>query len=260
MKTLMNRRIALAGVLACTLAAPLRADLLTNGGFESGFTGWTRVDQFGGDGTFAAQTGTVSPVNGFPVPSPPQGTTAAMTDSLGPGSHVLYQNFTVGSPQAVATVSFWLYLNNDHGAPDFFVPGALTSLDFSTPALNQQARVDITTISADPFSIAAGDVLQNLFSTLPGDPLVAGYNQFQADITALYNAHTGETLRLRFAEVDNVAPFNMGVDAVDVAAVDVAAVPEPATWMMMAGVILGTGLSRRRHRGLKPTPPVPKDA
>lgn len=204
-----------AGILlACALSAPLHAQLITNGGFESGLAGWTRADQLGSDGTFTSQSGTTSPVNAFPVSPPPEGVAAAMTDAEGPGSHVLYQDFVVptgGGPYALA---FALFVRNAEGAGNFYVPGALTTLDFATPALNQQARVDILTTVADPFSVAPADVLLNLFGTLPGDPLISGYTQHSVDVTALFQAHSGQTLRLRFAEVDNVSPFNLGVDAV----------------------------------------------
>jgi hypothetical protein len=71
----------------------LRAQI-ANGGFEAGLGGWTSADQVGSDGTFFWQIGTASPVNGDPVPAPPGGLYAAMTDAQGPGSHVLYQNIT----------------------------------------------------------------------------------------------------------------------------------------------------------------------
>ncbi|MBI4524908.1 MAG: PEP-CTERM sorting domain-containing protein [Deltaproteobacteria bacterium] len=229
----------LLATLAWAWSIPLQANLISNGGFESGFSGWTRVDQVGGDGTFLLQTGTLSPVNSFPVPAPPEGLQAAMTDSLGPGSHVLYQDFVVPADVAVATIGYSLFINNGNGSPDFFTPA---HLDFATPALNQQARADIITTLADPFSVAALDVLQNLFQTNPGDPLVSGYNALQFDITALLQAHPGETLRLRFAEVDNVAPFNMGVDGIDL---NVTPIPEPSSWILTISALLGLGLLRR---------------
>ena len=87
------------------------AQILTNGGFEAGFSGWTRADQLGSNGTFAMQSGTLSPVNGIVVPAPPGGTTAAMTDSQGPGAHVLYQDFTVPSgPLLSAQLHFDLFI------------------------------------------------------------------------------------------------------------------------------------------------------
>src|ERR1700680_2410932 len=114
----------------------------------------------------ASQSGTVSPVNGNPAPAPPEGTKAAMTDAQGPGSHVLYQDFaaTAGG----AALSFALFIGNRAGL--FATPA---SLDFSTPTLNQQARVDILRNAADPFSVAITDVLLNLYQTKVGDPLVS---------------------------------------------------------------------------------------
>ena len=186
-------RWTLAFATACALAAPVRAALVVNGGFESGLAGWTSADQVGGDGTFTTQSGTASPVNGFPVPAPPEGVTAAMTDALGPGSHVLYQDIVVPGGGGPYAIGFALYLRNTEGAGDFFVPGALTSLDFATPALNQQARVDVLPETADPFSLAPADVLQNLFATSPGDPLESGYTSHVVDVTALFQAHAGRT-------------------------------------------------------------------
>src|SRR6267143_2585717 len=112
--------------------------VIANGGFEAGFASWTRVDQLGSEGTFFSQSGTLSPVNGDPVPAPPQGTTAAMTDAPGPGSHVLYQDFVATAD--AAALRFALFIGNR--ASDFATPTP-ASLDFSTPTLNQQARVDI---------------------------------------------------------------------------------------------------------------------
>jgi hypothetical protein len=227
--------------LACALSIPAQANFITNGGFESGFSGWTRVDQLGSEGTFALQTGTTSPVNLFAVPTPPEGTTAAMTDALGPGSHVLYQDFVAPSVvDGVALLGFSLFINNENGSPGFFTPA---HLDFATPALNQRARVDIMTTSADPFSLAAGDVLQNLFQTNVGDPLRSGYTNYQANITAVLLANQGSTLRLRFAQVDNVAPFNLGVDSVSSNVI-----PEPSSWILMFGGLVGLGFVRRRRR------------
>src|SRR4051794_18589887 len=129
--------IWLSATLVCALSSQAGAAFITNGGFESGFSNWTRSNQLGSEGTFALQTGIVSPVNNDPVPLPPGGITAAMTDAQGPGSHVLYQDFTVSAAVPAATLLFDLFIGNRAGT--FFSPN---SLDFSTPTLNQQARVD----------------------------------------------------------------------------------------------------------------------
>jgi len=129
-------------------------------------------------------------------------------------------------------LSFDLFLGNRGGA---FVTAnpATVGLDFSTPALNQQARVDILRSSANPFSVAASDVLMNLYQSRPGDPLVSGYNTLSFNLSPLFAANAGATLRLRFAETDNLAQLQLGVDNVSLDAV-----PEPA-----ALVLLGTGLA-----------------
>jgi len=232
----------LSSALACTLAIQAHAELITNGGFKSGFSGWTRADQLGSEGQFALQTGTGSPVNAFTVAAPPQGTSAAMTDAFGPGSHVLYQDFLVPSLVPGATIGFSLYINNTRGAGAFFSP---STLDFSTPTLNQQARVDIVRTAADPFSVASADVLQNLFQTTPGSPLVSGYSTFLVNVSSLLQSQQGQTLRLRFAEADNVGPFNFGIDNVSI---DTSAgvVPEPASLVLTVGAILGLVALKRR--------------
>ncbi len=234
--------VGVLATLVCALSTPAQAALITNGGFESGLSSWTRVDQVGGDGTFSVQTGTLSPVNLFTVPAPLGGIRAAMTDTQGPGSHVLYQDVVV--PTGLIgpyVVSFSLFINNNNGAGNFFAPA---SLDFATPTLNQQARVDLVKTSANPFSVAAADVLQNLYQTAPGNPLISGYTSFERDVTALLQANQGQTLRLRFAEVDNVAPFNLGVDNVDFTA---AAIPWPSSWIMVFGSLLGVAFIQRRR-------------
>ncbi len=239
----MTRVLWIAVMIVGAAAANAQAaNIVNNGGFESGFTSWTRSDQVGSEGTFALQTGTLSPVNGDPVPAPPGGLTAAMTDAQGPGSHVLYQDVVVPALVPSATLSFDLFVGNRANA--FFTPA---TLDFATPTLNQQARVDILTTAAVPFSVGASDVLLNAFKTNAGDPLVSGYTHYTMDVTSLLNAHLSQTLRVRFSEVDNVFTFQLGVDNV---ALDVGAsqtVPEPGSSVLIV-TAAGVALAWQRHR------------
>jgi glucose/arabinose dehydrogenase len=226
---------ATAVVLCLVAALPVQAlPVISNGGFEAGLASWTRVDQLGSEGTFFSQSGSVSPVNGDSVPPPP-GIGAAMTDAPGPGSHILYQDF-VATPDAAA-LSFALFIGNRAG--QFATPA---SLDFSTPTLNQQARVDILTTTADPFSVAGSDVLLNLYQTMVGDPLISGYNTITTDISALLAAHAGETLRLRFAETDNILTFQLGVDNVQIGPI-----PEPASILLFGAALALLVGWRGRH-------------
>lgn len=229
--------LAVFGLALIALPSANGGELIVNGSFETGtLAAWSAQDEAGGSGSFFIQTGTASPLNGFTVPPPPDGIFAAMTDQFGPGSHVLYQDFAVPASVASATLSFAMYINS-------------ASFDFVTGpdlnpfiAANQQARVDVMTSTSGAFSVGAGDVLQNIYQTAPGDPLVAGYFTVSVNLTALFQAHLGETLRIRFAEVDNQGFFNLGVDAVSL---DVSSVPEPTT-LASAGIAALFGLAAAR--------------
>jgi len=246
----MNRQafvrsfVAVAALAATLAATPVHAaSLLLNGGFEAGLTNWTRADLFPdfGDGTFYLQSGTTSPVSLVTVPPPPEGTFAAMTDQAAPGAHVLYQDFVVPTGTLTGSLSFQYFVNN--GGDDFHIPN---TLDWSTPTLNQRARVDILTTAAPTFSVAPADVL--FFSqTEPGDLLVEGYVTFLVDISAVLSANVGNTLRLRFSEVDNVGPFNLGIDAVSIVTNQQTPtpIPEPAT-LVLVGSGVCAALRRRR--------------
>ena len=175
------------------------------------------------------------------VPAPPEGTRAAMTDAPGPGSHVLYQDFVATADSAA--LRFALFIGN---RASLFATPTPASLDFSTPTLNQQARVDILESTADPFSVAGADVLLNLYQTNVGDPLISGYNTITTDISALLTAHAGETLRLRFAETDNVLTFQLGVDNLRIDPI-----PEPASVLLFGAaltVLLGCRFCTRSRR------------
>ena len=235
-----NRSGSLAILVAASLAwcAPAHA-LIVNGGFEAGFAGWVRADQPGSDGTFWIQSGTSSPVNASPVAPPPEGVQAAMSDAQGPGSHVLYQDFLVPAAVQTASLSFQIYVRSE---ADFVNPN---HLDFGGTDLNQHVRVDLLDASSDAFTTS---VLMNLFQTQPGDPMESGYSLFEFDVSGLLQAHAGDTLRLRFAEVDNVFFQNLGVDAVNMS-VNAVPVPEPSTLLLMiAGVAALTCTRARRRR------------
>ena len=233
-----STRLATVIAFSCSATAmpTLSAQLIQNGGFESGFSSWTRADQLGSDGTFFIQTGLLSPANFDPTPAPTEGNNAAMTDSFGPGSHLLYQDFIVSS--ANGFLSFDLFIGNRAGLFDS-PPGGSLAFDVTSQVgantLNQQARVDILKASADQFSVSSGDVLLNLFATVAGDSLISGYNSYGFNLDSVFSAYLGQTLRLRFAETDNLAPLQFGVDNVSL---DTSvSVPEPGSI-----ALLGLGL------------------
>src|SRR5207247_404789 len=101
---------------------------------------------------------------------------------------VLFQDFVVPLTVTEATLQFEYFIQNINGA--FITPASLDYL----AGENQQARVDIMTTTADPFSVAAGDVLFNVYQTMVGDSAVSGYSLISVDLTSFFQSHPGETL------------------------------------------------------------------
>lgn len=189
-------------------------------GFETGIVDsnvvpcWTGMASTTNVGGWCNQTGTIPPEgdcaviggSGAIVQAPPQGLQAVMMNGDGPGSRVLYR---CGIPTK-NIISFELYLHNL--AVDYATPNSLDS-DFATVGNNQQFRADIVTvggITSDPFTVAPSDILLNLYQTDPGDALESGYTTVTANIASV----VGQNVCLRFAEVDNLFYFNVGIDDV----------------------------------------------
>jgi len=262
-RSIVMSAMVAAGLFAMSNAKVIAQELVQNGGFElnggagsSALTGWNIVN-YGTGSTWYAQTGLFSPVSSSIGVLPPGGSFAAMTDQAGgaPGTTVLYQDFVVPLNVSVATVSFDRWIDNDFGGvndgPAFFNPD---TLDYTTDGPNQQARFDIVKSSADLLSLAGGDVLFTLYSSQGFDPSTQGYDTIINDMTGFMQAHAGETLRIRLAEVNNYCPdgcfgLRFGADNVSFTYEQQAAVPEPSMLILMSGGIgVGAIWVRRRRK------------
>ena len=205
----MKKRLTLFSLSLCVastlvVSGVLIAATTVNGGFETGsFAGWTVFNQEEDFGNWFVYSGTVSPESGSPIAAPPDGTYAATTDQVAPGSHILYQDVALEAGFH-HMLSFVVYYNNQAG--DFATP---PSLDFNVSP-NQQYRVDVLNPSAPVASVVPGEVLATLFQTKVGDPPVLAPTIVTADLSNF----AGTTVRLRFAEVDNVFFFAASVDNV----------------------------------------------
>jgi len=208
------------GLLLALLAAVVgsatasAAELAVNGGFETNggagssvFGNWTVLRESSSPlavGNFFAQTGVRSPGARLDVASPTAGSFAAMVDQAGPGRTQIYQDIAVPLTGPV-WLSLRLYVQNQ--ANEFAAPA---SLDFNVVP-NQQVRVDVMSPAAAAWDVGSG-VLTNAFAT--ADSTQRGGNYFPVSINLAPFA--GQSVRIRVAEVDNVAGLVVGVDQVSV--------------------------------------------
>ncbi|HUR85361.1 MAG TPA: choice-of-anchor D domain-containing protein [Solirubrobacteraceae bacterium] len=195
---------ALAAMAALTVAAPASAATVVNGGFETGdLSGWTQ--NVSPSGSWLNYTGTTDPQNGFVVEAPPEGDRAAVTAQFGPGTRLLYQDIVLEAAQdhQLDLQAFYTNYAGSLISPD--------TLDTNVP--NQQYRIEVLTPSAAVDSVDPADILATLFRTQPGDANSRPLFPVSADLSAF----AGQTVRLRFAQVDNQSNFSAGVDDVRIA-------------------------------------------
>jgi len=212
-------RVAAICVLILSCAFTAAADqLIVNGGFESGLSGWTVTDA-GGPGSFYANTGTITPLNGFPTVGANSGTGYAVTDQFGPGSHAISQSFTANGADHYS-LTFSMFVNDWLGGGQF---GGLVYL------------VDG---AGDPL----GGIGQVLYSADTGvtDGAPNPYVTETIDITG--DLVGGNTYQLVFLESDQFAPISVGVDDVSLVVT-----PEPAGLMPLSLALLAAVVALRKR-------------
>jgi hypothetical protein len=173
--------------------------------FESGaLNDWQAVGAGSGgwfvytDGQKAPDPARSDPNVPFDLPDPPQGKFAAVTDTNGPGTRILYRDVKLDG-------RFKLHLSVFYaGVGGFSSP---QSLAYDERA-NQQFRIDVVALSAPIDSVAHGDVLVNVFKTSAGDPDRREPGSVGVDLSRW----AGETVRVRLAGTDNRGPLRAGVD------------------------------------------------
>jgi D-alanyl-D-alanine carboxypeptidase len=174
--------------------------------FESGaLTDWKAVG--GGSGGWFVYTDGGKPPDPaqsdpnvpFDLPDPPQGRFAAVSDSNGPGTRILYRDVKLDGRLRLHLTVFYAGVGGLSSPP---------TLAFDEPGANQQFRVDLVAPSAPIDSVARGDVLKNIFATSPGDPDRREPRTVSVDVSRW----AGQTVRLRLATTDNSGPLRAGVD------------------------------------------------
>ncbi len=206
------KNIALKVVLVLFAALPMMAVAgIENPGFETGDTaGWT-VDTNGQALPISVVSGETQTSAGTINPSLTDDF-YAFTSQTGPGSSYMIQTFEV--QPGTNRIFFDVAINNAGGG--FFVPDPL-SFDFEGEP-NQQARFDILAPGADFDTVDPDEIIAVGFQTQPGEPLNQDWERFDVDVTDELAPFVGETVSLRFVQVDNQGFFNMAVDNLSVGA------------------------------------------
>jgi hypothetical protein len=194
---------------ADTIAVYASAELLTNGGFETGdLTAWTYDELPGSAGLMPVISATVTPIGGYTVDSPTEGTYHVVSDQDGPTTDGILQEFTLPGGHSVVSLTFDMFVMDLSGDG----PIDAGNLDH-TGESNQHARVDILSATAGTFDVGAG-VVRNLYKDVDGYDPVLSYIAYSFDLSGDLTA--GETYVIRFAQTDNLGPVNMGIDNVSI--------------------------------------------
>lgn len=144
----------------------------------------------------------------FQMPDPPQGKFAAVSDSTGPGSQLMYRDIKLEGPMMLELTVF--YTNGIDGFSGYSTRFVLPRTLAITAGPTQQFRVDVLTTTAAPDSMAEGDVRVTVFETRPDGPARLGPTAVRSDLSPW----AGQTVRLRIATAYNQAVLRAGIDAV----------------------------------------------
>ena len=183
--------------------------------FESGdLADWQVIDSGTGhwfvyeDGAFSPDPLHAAVMARFRVPDPPHGTHALTSDSIGPGTHVLYRDIRLDGRLSLRAWTYYVTNGDPFSEP--------ANLSHDAPAPVQQFRIDVMDPAAPIDSVADGDVLVNLFRTGPQNLSRLAPAEVSEDLSPW----AGRAVRIRIAKVDNRGPLRAGVDDLHFVAIE----------------------------------------
>ena len=215
MRSRLAKVLVLTTAIAAIGAAVTLAAGVRNGGFEHGFSGWDKSER--GGGHWASLDATQVEAADPALQGPKAGEREALVTQGGPGSNLLLQDLKL-KPGQRHRLSLWIQYRNQGG--EFASPN---TFDFSgTPTMrgngtggaptgdNQHLRVEVIKSSAPIRTVKRKQILATVLRTMPGDKPNTRWHRYGVNLTG----YAGKTVTLRIAEVDNLGPLHVGVDAV----------------------------------------------
>jgi hypothetical protein len=186
-------------------AAPTPASR-ANENFESGTLANWQQQKIGEGGWFVYTEGKTppdrtqsDPFYPFEAPNPPQGRFAAISDTNGAGTRILYRDVTLDGRYRV---TFSVFYVNEGRFSDPDPPGEESMED------RQLFRIDLMSPSAPVTSLSQSDILASIFRSRHNDPP----RQPPTDLTRDLSQWEGRTIRIRLVSADNEGPLRAGVD------------------------------------------------
>lgn len=173
--------------------------------FESGTLANWRIETSGAGGWYVYSDGSKPPEGAksdpfwpFEAPAPPQGRFAAISDTDGSGTRILYRDVALDGRYRLSVT---VYFSNGgrFSDPD---PGR-TSLGDS-----QEFRIDVMSPAAPLTSLAREHILATIFRGLPID----NERQPPTELSRDLSPFAGQTIRLRIVSSDNQGPVRAAVD------------------------------------------------
>lgn len=215
------RTLALLFSLLLTVVSARADQLIVNGGFEAGLTGWLTSST--GDGGFFATSLTVTPLTYNNTIGAASGNSYAVSDDYSSSqTQFLQQFFTTPTSLQTATFSFAIFINDIYGG------------DYGSSGPGAQ----ITLLNSLGGSLATLYGPADVYEYPIGRP--NGWMYYTLDISRLLTANT--TYGLQFSSTDTTNLINVGVDNVSLVttAAPMAVTPEPSTLSLvgLGGILL----------------------
>jgi hypothetical protein len=222
------RTLASLAIFLLAFASARADNLIANGGFESGLTGWTATST--GDGNFTANSGVTTPLTFSDTVGAHSGTFYAVSDDFsGSQTQTLTQSFTTPTSFLTATLSFEMFVNDIEGS----------AFGSSGPG------GEVSLLTAGGSLIAVLNAPVDTFENPMGVP--NPYLLYSEDIASLLSANT--TYQLQFTSTDSTGLINVGVDDVSLVTT---AVPEPGTFSLFGiSGLLGYWRAYRKPKAVK---------